>query len=119
MAEPILQARNLTKHFGGLAAVDDVSLAVCPGQLHALIGPNGAGKSTLINLLSGELRATAGQILFQGARSAGSHRNNVRVSASAAVFKRPTSFPASPPWKIAALPSSRANRGRSHGGATR
>lgn len=66
MAEPILEVRHLTKHFGGLAAVDDVSLAVCPGELHALIGPNGAGKSTLINLLSGELRASAGQILFQG-----------------------------------------------------
>lgn len=66
MAEPILEVRHLTKHFGGLAAVDDVSLAVCPGDLHALIGPNGAGKSTLINLLSGELRASAGQILFRG-----------------------------------------------------
>lgn len=66
MAEPLLQVRHLTKHFGGLAAVDDVSLAVYPGQLHGLIGPNGAGKSTLINLLSGELRASSGQILFQG-----------------------------------------------------
>ena len=66
MAEPILQARNLTKYFGGLAAVDDVSLAVFPGQLHGLIGPNGAGKSTLINLLSGELRASSGQMLFHG-----------------------------------------------------
>ena len=66
MSEPIVQVRNLTKHFGGLAAVDDVSLEIVPGQLHAVIGPNGAGKSTLINLLSGELRASSGQILFKG-----------------------------------------------------
>src|SRR6187431_334795 len=66
MTEPILQVRKLTKHFGGLSAVADVSLEIVPGQLHAIIGPNGAGKSTLINLLSGELRATSGQILFHG-----------------------------------------------------
>jgi branched-chain amino acid transport system ATP-binding protein len=66
MAKPILQVRNLTKHFGGLAAVDNVTLEVCPGELHAVIGPNGAGKSTLINLLSGELSASSGQITFQG-----------------------------------------------------
>ena len=66
MTEPILQVRKLTKHFGGLSAVVDVSLEIVPGQLHAIIGPNGAGKSTLINLLSGELRASSGQILFHG-----------------------------------------------------
>jgi branched-chain amino acid transport system ATP-binding protein len=66
MTEPILQVRKLTKHFGGLSAVADVSLEIVPGELHAIIGPNGAGKSTLINLLSGELRASSGQILFHG-----------------------------------------------------
>lgn len=64
MAEAILQVRHLTKHFGGLAAVEDVSLEIAAGALHAVIGPNGAGKSTLINLLSGELGASSGQILF-------------------------------------------------------
>jgi len=66
MLEPILQIRNLTKHFGGLAAVDNVSLEIRPAALHAVIGPNGAGKSTLINLLSGELSASSGQIIFRG-----------------------------------------------------
>ena len=66
MAEPILQACNLTKHFGGVAAVDNVSLKICSGELHAVIGPNGAGKSTLIDLLSGELSASSGEIFFRG-----------------------------------------------------
>jgi branched-chain amino acid transport system ATP-binding protein len=66
MAESILQARALSRHFGGLAALSEVSLACEMGQVHAVIGPNGAGKSTLVNLLSGELPASAGQVLFEG-----------------------------------------------------
>ena len=66
MTEAILSVKHLAKHFGGLAAVDDVSLEVKIGELHAVIGPNGAGKTTLINLLSGDLTATAGQIQFRG-----------------------------------------------------
>jgi branched-chain amino acid transport system ATP-binding protein len=59
-----LRAIGLCKSFGALRAVTDVSLDLSFGELHALIGPNGAGKSTLINLLSGDLRATSGQILI-------------------------------------------------------
>ena len=62
MAEPALEARELTRRFGALAAVDGVSLAFLPGEVHAVIGPNGAGKSTFLNLLSGELRATSGTV---------------------------------------------------------
>ncbi len=62
MSEVALQATRLTKHFGGLKAVSDVSLDVHRGEIHAVIGPNGAGKSTLINLLSGELLPTSGAI---------------------------------------------------------
>jgi branched-chain amino acid transport system ATP-binding protein len=56
----------LTKNFGGLAAVNNISLDVEHGALHAVIGPNGAGKTTLINLLSGELPASSGQTVFEG-----------------------------------------------------
>ncbi len=66
MSETILQVRELCKGFGGLAAVDHVSLDVKTGELHAVIGPNGAGKTTLIDLLAGDLRATSGSILFRG-----------------------------------------------------
>ena len=66
MSEVILQVRQLCKNFGGLAAVDQVSFEVKPGELHAIIGPNGAGKTTLINLLSGDLSPSSGSIFFRG-----------------------------------------------------
>lgn len=59
-----LRAVGLRKHFGGLTAVSDVSLDVHTGEIHAVIGPNGAGKSTLINLLSGDLTPSAGEIML-------------------------------------------------------
>ena len=60
MSEPLLQARGLSKRFGGLLAVNDVSLSLYKNQLHAVIGPNGAGKTTLTHLLSGDVPATQG-----------------------------------------------------------
>ncbi|MEO8565727.1 MAG: ABC transporter ATP-binding protein [Betaproteobacteria bacterium] len=62
MTEPVLVATALGRRFGGLVAVDDVSLSLAPKTVHAVIGPNGAGKSTLINLLSGDLRPSTGTI---------------------------------------------------------
>ncbi|NML87290.1 ABC transporter ATP-binding protein [Polaromonas sp.] len=66
MSEVLLSAKNLTKRFGGLAAVDDVSLELRRNHIHAVIGPNGAGKSTLTNLLSGDLRPTSGSVMLAG-----------------------------------------------------
>ena len=54
MSQPLLSTRALTKSFGGLVAVDDVSIDFEVAKVHAIIGPNGAGKTTLINLLSGD-----------------------------------------------------------------
>jgi branched-chain amino acid transport system ATP-binding protein len=62
----VLETNALEKHFGGIAAVNGVSLAVEKGARHALIGPNGAGKTTVINLLTGVLRPSAGRILLEG-----------------------------------------------------
>ena len=59
---PALQATALTRRFGGLTAVNAVSLSLHVGEVHAVIGTNGAGKSTLVNLLSGELAADEGQV---------------------------------------------------------
>ena len=60
----LLQVTGLSKRFGGVTAIDEVSLALETGELHALIGPNGAGKTTLIHVLSGELPASAGTVIF-------------------------------------------------------
>ncbi|MGQ4807645.1 Lipopolysaccharide export system ATP-binding protein LptB [Candidatus Entotheonellaceae bacterium PAL068K] len=62
----LLEARHLSKHFGGLAAVNQVDLSVEAGEIMGLIGPNGAGKTTCFNLLSGFLAPTAGAITFAG-----------------------------------------------------
>ncbi len=64
--EIVLQVRGLSKHFGGLKAVDGVDIAVRRGGVHALIGPNGSGKTTTLNVLSGLYKATAGTILLDG-----------------------------------------------------
>ena len=61
-----LQTRNLVKKFGGFVATNDVSLNVEAGARHALIGPNGAGKTTLINLLTGFLEPTSGEVILNG-----------------------------------------------------
>jgi branched-chain amino acid transport system ATP-binding protein len=61
-----LETVGLSRHFGGIAATNNVSLRVAQGARHALIGPNGAGKTTLINLLTGVLRPSAGRILLEG-----------------------------------------------------
>ncbi len=66
MSEVLLSAKNLTKRFGGLAAVNDVSVDLWRGRIHAVIGPNGAGKSTLTNLLSGDLPPTSGTVVLGG-----------------------------------------------------
>jgi len=66
MAEPLLATENLVKRFGGVAATDDLSLAIAEGELHAVIGPNGAGKTTLVAQLAGEIAPSAGRIRFAG-----------------------------------------------------
>ncbi|MDP3082686.1 MAG: ABC transporter ATP-binding protein [Rubrivivax sp.] len=66
MAEPLLRLQRLAIAFGGLRAVQDVSLDVMPGTLTALIGPNGAGKTTLFALMSGFLQPDSGRVVFAG-----------------------------------------------------
>jgi branched-chain amino acid transport system ATP-binding protein len=65
-APPVVATRDLTMRFGGHVAVDRVSMEVRAGALKSVIGPNGAGKTTFFNLLSGQLRPSAGQVFFKG-----------------------------------------------------
>ena len=69
---PPLEARRLVKEFGGLRAVDDMSVALGRGEMLGVIGPNGAGKTTLFNLLAGSVRPTSGEVLVNGRDLTGS-----------------------------------------------
>lgn len=65
-SSPALEAHAITKHFGGINALEEVSLSLRPGEVHGLIGPNGSGKTTLLNLLSGYYQPTSGSIRLAG-----------------------------------------------------
>jgi branched-chain amino acid transport system ATP-binding protein len=94
MAEPILSTRGLTRLFGGLAAVSDVAIALERGKLHAVLGPNGAGKTTLINLLSGDLATSGGDIRYQGeniTRYSADRRSRIGIGRS---YQKTNIFPA-------------------------
>ena len=93
MADAILAARELTRRFGGLVAVDRVSLELKRGEIHALIGTNGAGKSTLINLLAGELRPSAGTVSFRGEPLRAARPERVARLGIGRTFQRSNVFP--------------------------
>jgi branched-chain amino acid transport system ATP-binding protein len=63
---PLLEVRDLSKRFGGLRALDGISFAVHPGVVLSIIGPNGAGKTTLFNVITGAMKPTGGDVLFEG-----------------------------------------------------
>jgi branched-chain amino acid transport system ATP-binding protein len=89
----MLEVRSVSKHFGGMRAVDDVSLTIGRGEVVGLIGPNGAGKTTLFNLIAGSLRPSGGQILLEGAaieRSAPHSRIRMGLGRT---FQIPRPFP--------------------------
>jgi branched-chain amino acid transport system ATP-binding protein len=90
----ILETRNLSKSFGALAAVQDVSLAIDAGGLHSIIGPNGAGKTTLFNLLTGTFPPTSGRILLDQQDVAGTPAHRIAHLGLARSFQRTNVFPA-------------------------
>ena len=71
MSQPLLDVQSLSKYFGGLKALDQVSFNVMPGEILGLIGPNGAGKTVCFNLISGVYKPTAGKVYFNGRRTDG------------------------------------------------
>ena len=92
MAE-LLRATGLTRRFGGLTAVDGVSLALSIGEVHAVIGTNGAGKSTLINMLTGELPASSGRIELDGQDIGGWSQPKRARAGVGRSYQRTTIFP--------------------------
>ena len=87
MSQPILEARNVSKHFGGLRAVDDVSLVVNEGEICGIIGPNGAGKTTFFNLCAGVYPVTKGEIFFKGEVITGNRTENIARMGIARTFQ--------------------------------
>src|SRR5205085_2790565 len=65
-ARALIELDNLTKRYGALAAVDNVSMQVCIGEIRAIIGPNGAGKTTLFHMITGVVKPTTGRVHFAG-----------------------------------------------------
>jgi branched-chain amino acid transport system ATP-binding protein len=92
LAMAILQTESLSKSFGALAAVKDVSLAIEAGSLHSIIGPNGAGKTTLFNLLTGTFPPTSGRIVLGGKDITGTPAHRVAHLGLARSFQRTNVF---------------------------
>lgn len=84
-----LQAQAVTKHFGGVRALDGVSLSVAPGEVHGLIGPNGSGKTTLLNMLSGYHAPDTGAVRLDGAALAGATVRQRARAGIARTFQKP------------------------------
>ncbi len=84
---PILELTSLTKHFGGVHAVDELDLAVEEGEIFGLIGPNGSGKSTTVNLICGVVSVTAGRVAFEGRDITGSAPHRVLAAGVARTFQ--------------------------------
>jgi branched-chain amino acid transport system ATP-binding protein len=92
-SEILLEAKELSKQFGGTAALKGVSFSAAAGEIVGLIGPNGAGKTTLLNLLSGVLRPTSGRVLYRGRDLAGMKTHAVARMGIARTLQTPRSFP--------------------------
>lgn len=88
----VLEVNNLTKKFGGFAAVNDLSFNLEQGKITSIIGPNGAGKTTAIRLVSGELDPTDGEIIFKGKRITKSSINRHALVGISRTFQVPSVF---------------------------
>jgi branched-chain amino acid transport system ATP-binding protein len=88
----LLELSNVSKRFGGLQAVTDLSMTVAPGTIHGVIGPNGAGKSTVFNLVTGVLPLSAGEIRFKGERISGLRPSQICRRGVARTFQASTLF---------------------------
>jgi branched-chain amino acid transport system ATP-binding protein/branched-chain amino acid transport system permease protein len=92
-AKPVLTLEHVTHAFGGLKAVDDVSVAVKAGAIHGIIGPNGAGKTTLFNVINGFLTPATGSIRFEGAELVGRKPHQICRQGIGRTFQVVRAFP--------------------------
>lgn len=95
----MLQVEGISKHFGGLKALDNITLNVEQGSITALIGPNGSGKTTLFNVITGFLKATAGRVLFEGREISGLPVHRIANLGIARTFQVSSLFPKLTVWE--------------------
>jgi branched-chain amino acid transport system ATP-binding protein len=88
----LLQVERLSRRFGGLAALDDLSFAIQPGEIRGLIGPNGAGKTTTFNVISGFYAPSSGRVLFEGRDISGQRTSRVAALGLVRTFQHTTLF---------------------------
>ncbi|HEX6792964.1 MAG TPA: ATP-binding cassette domain-containing protein, partial [Casimicrobiaceae bacterium] len=88
----LLEVRNLTKRFGGLTAVSDMSFGLDEGDIVGIFGPNGSGKTTLLNLISGVYEPTAGQLVWQGQELVGRKPHRIAEAGIVKTFQNPQLF---------------------------
>jgi len=88
----VLRTSGLTRHFGALAAVDDVSMEVCKGEILSIIGPNGAGKTTLFNLITGFVAPTRGEVWVKGERVTGKRPDEIAERGVIRTFQETETF---------------------------
>ena len=93
MGDLLLEASGITKSYGAVAALLDASLAVRPGEIHALMGANGAGKSTLVKVLIGAVRPDAGTVLLRGRARQVHSPGEARRRGMVSVFQEPAIIP--------------------------
>jgi branched-chain amino acid transport system ATP-binding protein len=87
MSSPILELKAVSREFGGVHAVNDVSLSFFPGEIVGLLGPNGAGKTTLVNLISGFIPVSTGEIVYEGRRLEGGRPHLIARAGIARTFQ--------------------------------
>ena len=93
MTEPVLALRSVSKSFGMTAALDDMTLELFPGEVHAIVGENGAGKSTMIKIMTGVHQPTSGRIEIDGQAVVLPGTKAARLRGVAAIYQEPMVFP--------------------------
>ncbi|GAB4256169.1 MAG: ABC transporter ATP-binding protein [Deferrisomatales bacterium] len=102
--EPILEVRHLSKHFGGVKAVDDVGFEVRRGDVFGIIGPNGSGKTTLINCITGFLKPTRGEVRFHGRNITGKKPHRIADLGITRTFQIMRPYFSMPAYKNLVIP---------------
>lgn len=110
----ILEAKDLTKRYGGLTAVDKVSFQVVEGEIRALIGPNGAGKTTFFNMLAGTIPPTSGEMYFRGDRITGASSTAICQRGLVKSFQINQLFPGLTVWDNVRIPAIARTYGKFH-----